>query len=148
MQTQMSALILLAALSGGTREATTYDNYKEAYRAGRSLQLPVLVILNPGADSDTSAVDVQMLRRTNHRRGLLANYAVAVIDTSTPEGQAAHKLFKSPQLPRVSVLDKQQKWQVYRSSLALAAEDWNLVLDKFQKGEPPVLRPAPAQCLT
>lgn len=138
MYTQMSALVLLAALSGGTREATVYDDYKQAYLAGRAEKLPVLVILNPGADESSPAVDLDSLRRTGHRRDLLGNYVVAVIDASTPEGQAVHKLFKSPPLPRVSVLDKEQKWQIYRSSQALSAEDWNLVLEEHRKGNPPV----------
>jgi len=147
MQTPLSALILLSALSGGTREATVYDDYKEAWRAGRAQSLPVLVILNPGDSRDAPSITVDSLRKATHRRELLANYVVAVIDTSTPQGQAVHKLFESPQLPRVSVLDKQQKWQIYRTSRQLSMEDWNLVLDKHQKGAVPP-RPAPAACHT
>ena len=147
MHSHLSALVLFAAFSGGTREATVYDSYKEAWRAGRAQNLPVLVVLNPGADSD-AAVDVEMLRQSGHRRSLLANYVIAVIDTSTPEGEVVHKLFESPALPRVSVLDKQQKWQIYRSSDALSAEDWNLVLEKYRTGVRPVARPAPKVCQT
>ena len=148
MHAQLSALVLLAALSGGTREATVYDDYKQAWRAARAQGLPVLVILNPGGDSDSPAVDVEFLRRTAHRRKLLGNYVVAVIDTSTERGEVVHKLFESPALPRISVLDKQQKWQIYRTSRDLSAEDWNIVLESNRKGDPPVLRRAPAQCLT
>jgi hypothetical protein len=148
MPTQLSALVLLAALSGGTRESTIYEDYKEAWRAGRAQNLPVLVILNPGADSEARLVDGELLLRTKHRRKLLEKYVVAVIDTSTTDGQAVHKLFQSPPLPRVSVLDKQQKWQVYRSSQELSAEDWNLVLEKHQKGEPPVVPVAAKPCRT
>src|SRR5437868_7750735 len=110
MQTEVSALVLLAALSGGTRETMIYENYKEAWRAGRAQNLPVLVILNPGTDAEARLVDGELLRRTKHRRKLLEKYVVAMIDTSTSDGQAVHKLFQSPPLPRVSVLDKQQKW--------------------------------------
>lgn len=148
MHAHLGALIVLAALSGGTREATIYDNYKQAWHAGRLQNLPVLVILNPGADSEPSPVDVEFLRRSSHRRKLLAKYVVAVIDTSTPEGQKVHKLFKSPALPGVSVLDRQQKWQIYRSEQPLSAEDWNLALEEHQKGDPPVLRRPASQCLT
>ena len=100
MPTQLSALVLLAALSGGTRESMIYEDYKEAWRAGRAQNLPVLVILNPGADSEASPVNGELLLRTKHRRKLLEKYVVAVIDTSTTEGQAAHKLFQSPALLR------------------------------------------------
>jgi hypothetical protein len=148
MPMQLSALILLAALSGGTRESMIYEDYKEAWRAGRAQNLPVLVILNPGADSEARPVNGELLLRTKHRRKLLEKYVVAVIDTSTTEGHAAHKLFQSPALPRVSVLDRQQKWQVYRTSQELSAEDWNLVLEKHQKGEPPVIRVAAKPCRT
>ena len=148
MHAHVSALVLFAAFSGGTREATVYDSYREAWRAGRAQNLPVLVVLNPGTDSETAAVDLNLLRQSGHRRNLLANYVLAVIDTSTPEGEAVHKLFQSPTLPRVSVLDKQQKWQLYRSSDALSAEDWNLLLEKYRTGVRPVARPAPAVCQT
>src|SRR5207302_3162326 len=148
MPTQLSALVLLAALSGGTRESMIYEDYKEAWRAGRAQNLPVLVILNPGADSETRPVEGELLLRTKHRRKLLEKYVVAVIDTSTTDGQAIHKLFQSPPLPRVSVLDKQQKWQVYRTSQELSAEDWNLVLEKHQKGDPPVVKVVAKPCRT
>lgn len=150
MHAHLSALVVLSALSGGTRESTIYDDYKQAYRAGRVQNLPVLVILNPGGEQEAAQVDVESLVRSSHRRKLLANYVVAVIDTSTPKGQTTHKLFESPALPRVSVLDREQKWQIYRSSKSLSAEDWNLVLEQHQNGEPPrppQPRPA-AQCLT
>jgi hypothetical protein len=144
----LSALVLFSALSGGTRESTIYDDYKQAWRAGRAQGLPVLVILNPGSEADSRSVDTDLLRRTGQRRELLGKYVVAVIDVSTRAGQAVHKRFQSPQLPRVSVLDKQQKWQVYRTSQSLSAEDWNLVLEKHQKGAPPASRPAPLLCKT
>jgi len=149
MHAQLSALVVLSALSGGTRESTIYDDYKQAWRAGRLQNLPVLVILNPAGDGESAPVDVDSLTKSSHRRRLLANYVVAVIDTSTPNGQTVHKLFESPALPRVSVLDREQKWQIYRSSQTHSAEDWNLVLEQHQKGNPPPPRPRPAaQCLT
>src|SRR4029453_13703364 len=98
MHTHVSALVLFAAFSGGTRESTVYDSYREAWRAGRAQNLPVLVVLNPGTDSDAAGVDVEALRQSGHRRNLLASYVLAVIDTSTPEGEAVHKLFQSPTL--------------------------------------------------
>ena len=150
MHAHLSALVVLSALSGGTRESTIYDDYKQAWRAGRMQNLPVLVILDPGGDDESSPVDVELLTSSSHGRKLLANYVVAVIDTSTAKGQTVHKLFQSPALPRVSVLDRQQKWQIYHSSEAHSAEDWNIVLEQHQKGNPPAPpqpRPA-AQCLT
>lgn len=148
MPTHLGALVLFAALSGGTRESTIYDNYKQAWQAGRAQNLPVLVILNPGEAAGAVAVDLEWLRRSRHRRDLMGNYVVAVIDASTPEGKTVHKLFNSAPLPRISVLDRQQKWQVYRTSKSLSAEDWNMVLESHKKGDPPPPRPKPAQCLT
>ena len=148
MHSHLSALVLLSALSGGTRESTVYDDYKQAWQAGRAQNLPVLVILNPASDADSPAIDFDSLRRTGHRRDLLGKYVVAVIDASTLQGQAVRKLFGSPALPRVSVLDRAQKWQVYRTSQSLSAEDWNIVLETHQKGNPPAARPKPAACRT
>ena len=148
MHAHLSALVLLSALSGGTRASTVYDDYKQAYQAGRAQNLPVLVILNPSSDADSQSIDLDYLKRTGHRRELLGKYVVAVIDASTPQGQAVRKSFGSPALPRVSVLDRQQKWQVYRTSQELTAEDWNLVLETYQKGNPPAVVAKPAACRT
>jgi len=148
MHTHLGALVLLSALSGGTRESTVYDDYRQAWQAGRAQNLPVLVILNPSSDADSPSIDVDSLRRTGHRRDLLGKYVVAVIDTSTPQGKTVRKLFGSQALPRVSVLDRQQKWQVYKTSQALSAEDWNLVLETYQKGNPPAVVAKPAACRT
>ena len=148
MSSQLSALILLSALSGGTRESTVYDDYRQAWQAGRAQKLPVLVILNPSSDADSPSIDVDSLKRTGHRRELLGKYVVAVIDGSTPQGREVRKLFGSPTLPRVSVLDRQQKWQVYRTSKELSPEDWNLVLETYQKGNPPAVAVKTATCRT
>lgn len=148
MHAHLSALVLLSALSGGTRESTVYDNYKQAWQAGRAQKLPVLVILNPSTETDSPAIDFDSLRRTGHRRDLLGKYVVAVIDASTPQGKEVRKLFGSPSLPRVSVLDREQKWQVYRTSQSLSAEDWNIVLETHQKGNAPAVAAKPAACRT
>jgi hypothetical protein len=148
MSTQLGALVLFAALNGGTLESTVYDDYRQAWQSGRTRGLPLLVILNPGEVAGSPPVDIEWLRRSSHRRELLKNFVVVVIDASTPEGKKVHKQFGSAALPRVSVIDRQQKWQVYRTSQLLSAEDWNMVLEKHKKGDPPPPRPKPAQCLT
>lgn len=144
MLSAVGTLVLWTALSGSpTGDAPVYGDYKEAWQAAQSANRPVLVILNPGVEADAPQVQLDEIRRSAHRRELLDNYVVAVIDTSTPEGQQVHKLFNSPKLPRVSVIDKQQKWQIYRTSQPLTAEDWNLVLAKYRTGQlPAVPRPS------
>ncbi|MGQ0637080.1 MAG: hypothetical protein ACT4QC_20920 [Planctomycetaceae bacterium] len=143
MHCPFGTLLLWAALNGSpTTDATVYDDYKQAYLAAKSTNRPILLVINPGSDSDLQPHDLDVLRRSGHRRELLGNYVVAVIDASTSDGQSVHKLFGSPPLPRVSVIDKQQKWQIFRSSQAFTPEDWNVVLEKYQAGEsPPVAAP-------
>lgn len=141
MNLQVGVLCLCAALSGGTRESTIYTDYREAWNAARAEGLPLLVIINPKHEEGAAAVDLDLVTRTRHRRELLASYVVAVIDSSTEQGERVHRLFKSPPLPRVSVIDREQKWQLYRTSSRLTAEDWNLVLEGYQKG---VVPPPPA----
>ena len=148
MTAQLSAFVLFAALSGGTLESTVYENYNQAWHVARAQNRPVLVILNPGEDSDASAVNVDWLKRSQHRREILKDYVVCVVDTSTPEGKTVQKKFNAASLPKISVLDRQQKWQIYQSSKELSAEDWNMLLETHRKGNPPPPRPKPAQCLT
>jgi len=72
---------------------------------------------------------------------------VAVIDTSTEKGERVWKQFGSAPLPRVSVIDKNQKLQIHRASAPLVAEDWNLLLEKHRAGlyvpPPPVVVSGP-----
>jgi hypothetical protein len=142
---QIGLFCLCAALSGGTRESTVYHDYKEAWTAARAEGVPLLVIINPGPGQGAAPVDLAVVNGSRHRRELLSKYVVAVIDASTDQGERVHRLFKSPQLPRVSVIDRQQKWQIYRTSAALSPEDWNLVLEGFQTGVAPP-PPAPTGC--
>jgi hypothetical protein len=146
MSSQLGILMVAAALSGTPADAEIYGSYKDAYLAGKAANRPVLVIINPGTDAASAPVDVDALRRAAHRRELLNDYVVAVIDASTPEGQTVHKLFGAPPLPRVSVIDKEQKWQIYRTSRSLTAEDWNIVLAKYRKGQAPAVAKPACNC--
>lgn len=150
MTSQFGTFLLFAALAANPATTSTegaadasavkpqvYGSYNEAYDAAKASNRPVLVILNPGSDSETRPVDIEALHQSEHRRNLLVNYVIAVIDTSTPDGQKVHKLFESPALPRVSVIDKQQKWQIYRTSRSLSLEDWNVVLSTYRLGAAP-----------
>lgn len=141
MSVQLGVLCLCAALSGGTRESTIYHDYKEAWTAAREEGVPLLVIINPGSGQGSAPIDIEQLTRAQHRRELLARYVVVVIDASTDHGARVHRLFKSPPLPRVSVIDREQKWQIYRTSAAMSLEDWNVLLEGYQKGVAP---PPPA----
>lgn len=140
--------LLSAALVGPTptNDFGFYADYKPAYEAAKADHRPLLVIINPGTDSDEPSLDIDALRRSGHRRELLEKYVVTVIDASTPAGQEIHKKFGSPALPRVSVIDKAQKWQIYRTSKSLSAEDWNLVLEKYQTGKAPAAPKPPCNC--
>lgn len=146
MTCQLALLLLIASRETDGKLPHVFDNYKQGYQTARVGQKPVLVVLNPGAESDAPRVDLEMLQRSKHRRDLLQKFVVVVIDTSTPEGEKVHKLFQSPQLPRISILDKQQKFQIFRTSRSLDPEDWNITLEKYQQGKVPAV-PA-AQCLT
>jgi hypothetical protein len=145
---QFGVLVLWTALGATpSGDAECFSDYKQAYLAAQAANRPLLVILNPGSEADVAPLDVDALRRSGHRRKLLGDYVVAVIDASTPAGQTAHKLFGSPALPRVSVIDKQQKWQIYRTSQALTPESWNLVLEKYRTGQAPAAAAPTCSCM-
>jgi hypothetical protein len=112
---------------------THFTNYTEAYREAQRGKKPLLVILNPAEEA--TAVKVDDVRKTQQRRELLEKFVVVVIDTSTPHGETINKLFDQKSLPHVSVIDRDQQWQVFRTSKKLQGEDWNRVLETFQNGE-------------
>ncbi|MFM9965954.1 MAG: hypothetical protein ACKV2Q_32635 [Planctomycetaceae bacterium] len=116
-----------------TSSPTHFTNYTEAYREAQREKKPLLVILNP--PEETVAVKVEDVRKTQQRRELLAKFVIVVIDTSTEHGETVNKLFNEKTLPHVSVIDRDQQWQVFRTSKKLQGEDWNRVLETFQNGE-------------
>lgn len=117
------------------RPLTHFDNYTEAYRIAQQTKKPLLVILNPGDVTSTERVLVEDVRKTQHRRKLLEKFVVVVIDTSTEHGATIHKLFDHKPLPHVAVIDRDQKWQVFRTSRKLQGEDWTRILETFQNGD-------------
>ena len=134
MNAPVALLCLAAALAGGPSEQTIHTDYGTAWKEAQQRQLPLLVVLNPGPDSTGSRVEHELLTRSQHRRELLTNYIVAVIDTSSEKGERVWKQFGSAPLPRVAVIDKNLKVQIHRASAPLVAEDWNLLLEKYRAG--------------
>lgn len=149
--------ILVLALTGPTEiqdavhvaGPATYASYTQAWDAAHDAERPLLVILNPAGDG---AINDQELRADSQLQPLLDEYVVAVIDTTTDHGKKVHELFGSAPLPRVVVIDKQQKKQLYQSSNSLSHDQLASVLEKHKTGvfAPPVLqwtaKPANSGC--
>ena len=137
------ALVLLMEPAIGLAPSTVaelktpqqFQNYTAAYRAAQREKKPLLVILNPGRESDTVPVHLDDVRKTDQRRKLLDRYVLVEIDASTPHGETIHKLFDNKSLPHVAVIDRDQKWQVFRSNRTLQGNDWTRILETFQNGD-------------
>ena len=137
------ALVLLMEPAIGLAPSTVvelktpqqFQNYTAAYRAAQREKKPLLVILNPGRESDTVPVHLDDVRKTEQRRKLLDRYVLVEIDASTPHGETIHKLFDNKSLPHVAVIDRDQKWQVFRSNRTLQGNDWTRILETFQNGD-------------
>ena len=137
----LALLALLDPSAGTTARAASvnspsqFTEYAPAYREAQRSKKPLLVILNPGEKSSVKLVSLSDVSKTDRRRELLERYVVVVIDTSTEEGTVAHRLFDQKPLPHVSVIDRDQKVQTFRTSRALQGEDWNKILETFQTGD-------------
>jgi hypothetical protein len=123
--------------------AATYNSYTQAYHAAQKARLPLIVILNPGRNAQTSLISMEDVQKTRERRNLLQNYVVAVVDTTTAHGQKVYALFGSPQLPMVSVIDNQQATQVYQTSSTLYGQMWDQILTSYVNASP-AAAPMPA----
>ncbi len=131
--------MLLVGL-GANNEAVTkpespehFTSYTKAYHAAQETKLPMLVVLNPGKDVEDS-VEFESISKTKKRRELLKNYVVCVLDTETAHGKKCKELFKAEQLPKVVVIDKNQKSQVFRSSEEMYGQLWTDLLTQFKDG--------------
>jgi hypothetical protein len=91
-------------------------------------------VLNPPADEVSAgpAIDVAALRQDADISRVLGNYVVAEIDTGTEHGRKVHELFGSKALPRIVVIDANQKWQVYRTSEHLEKGALKNVLETYR----------------
>jgi hypothetical protein len=147
----------VAAQAASNASPTHFTDYAPAYQEAQRTKKPLLVILNPGektekttavsattaAGSSTAsesatvvAVKIDDVRKTQQRRELLdQKYVVVVIDASTKQGEVTHRLFNNRPLPHVSVIDRDQKLQAFRTSRKLQGDDWNKILETFQTGD-------------
>ena len=135
-----SAAIAAAAATGDVqaREADiasyVVTDYAEGWKIAKEERLPILVVLNPG-QSNERRVDMQIVRGSRHRRKLLRRYVVVEVDCSTVAGADVAKRFNATTLPAVSVIDRDQKYTLAKTSEELAAEDWNMLLEKHRTGD-------------
>jgi hypothetical protein len=126
-------------------EVTHFTSYTTAHEVAGKLDKPLLVILNPPAGSEREPILIEDVRKTRQRRELLENYVVAVLDTSTPHGEVCYDLFKRPELPRVVVIDRDQKYQIFKTSEELYGQLWTTILEKYQEGALLAARPVSYQ---
>lgn len=142
----LSSLTLLLTLGAGigvgaapeqvtTPAVSHFTSYTQGYREAQRTKKPLLLVLNPGADAGQAPLQLADVQKTEHRRKLLDNYVVVVVDTTTKHGAKVHELFESKPLPHVSVIDRDQKWQVFRTSRQLQGDHWNRILETFQTGD-------------
>ena len=132
-------LVLGGLLVGANTDSTgeTFESYTKAYHAAAEVKRPLLVVLNPPAEQVAAgnAVSIDRLREDEEIEKLLENYVVAEIDTGTEHGKKVHELFGNKPLPRVVVIDNDQKLQIYRTSDHLALDKFRDVLETYQDGE-------------
>ena len=140
LHSRRSAFAVLAALVAvtGARSAQaapgTLDNYTAAYRVAGEVHKPMLVVLN--GDTQSKEVDVEELSSDNQLASAMGDYVVAEIDTTTKHGQKVLKLFNSPTLPHLVVIDDAQKKQLFKTSRALSAPELAKVLNDYKDGPP------------
>ena len=142
----LTASVLLAVAGLVPAEAARplqFDDYGSAYRAATKTGRPLLVILNPADESGKTPISLEDVQRTRQRRQLLDDYVVCTVDTSSEAGRKTHQLFGSKQLPRVVVIDKQQKYQIFQTSESLYGQRWTEILETYRKGEPPPVKITP-----
>jgi len=136
MHWSMTLLLLTAVPADQVQPFPHFNNYKDGYNAARDRQAPLLVILNPSTESEKDLIQLDAIQKTQVRRELLKSYVVVTIDTSSKRGQTVHKQFGSKPLPRVIVIDRNQEWQIYRTSEPVYGQLWTEILETFKTGDP------------
>jgi len=125
-----------------------FSNYHLAHDMAREHRKPLLIIMNPGPQSQDGALTLEKLRQTRERRRLLKDYVVVVIDTSTRHGKIVHKAYKRPKLPYVVVLGKRQRYQIFTTGEKLYGQRWTEILKTYRDGVRVAPKRAAAFCST
>lgn len=112
-----------------------YENYHQGLRAAEKAGKPMLVILNPGPQTVSTAVTLEGVRKTRERRALLKNYVVVVINAASSHGRVVHRAYGRPKLPHVVILDKRQQYQIFTTSESLYGQRWTEILQTYRRGE-------------
>lgn len=113
-----------------------FQNYHRGLQAAKETSKPLIVIMNPGAQWNEESVSIVSLRKTRERRGLLKDYVVVIIDTTTPHGRIVHDAYGKPKLPHVAILGKQQRYLIFTTSNQLYGQRWTEILTTYRKGAP------------
>lgn len=139
----LGSLFLAAGLFLGADAAASdaanlanFSSYRDAWHAAKDEHRPMLVVLNPAeGDAKAEAVKVAELRKDEALGEVLNKYVVAEIDTSTEQGRKVLEVFKSPTLPRIIVIDNQQKNQVFATSAKVTNSRLKSVLETYKDGK-------------
>lgn len=134
MSISLPLLLLTGMAVGEAKIPSHYDNYTDGYKAAQKTGQPLLVILNPGGESAKKPITLESVRKSKTCCDWLESYVVVIVDTDTKKGGVIHTLFGARPLPYVSVIDKKQKFQIYKTSNTLQLSDWDRVLKTYRKG--------------
>lgn len=130
------ALALMAGIPGDANlNLSKFDSYRDGYYSAQKTKQPLLLIINPGSGSEEKPIALEDIAKTQARRELLKNYVVVMVDASTEQGKVVHRQFDNLPLPRVVVIDRDQEWQIYRTSEQMYGELWTRVLETFKEGD-------------
>lgn len=131
------ALAMLVSMAAGEQPQNQFfDSYTKGYKAAQSADKPMLVILQPTAEEDASAVSRDLLEKSRQRRELLGKYVVVAVNTTTEHGKKVDALFGANGTPRVVIIDRDQQWQIYQSGqLPADGTEWTDLLTHYQHGQ-------------
>lgn len=119
-----------------TAPVVIFENYAKGYETAGQTHKPMLVVLNPPAseDSQRGPIPLEDLRHDEKIGALLDKYVVVVVDTGTDHGKKVHEVFGSKPLPYLTVIDENQKKQVFRTSHEVNKTQLEKLLETYQYG--------------
>lgn len=131
-------IVLSAGLAApqATLTPLQFNSYTKAYHAAVDIHKPMLVIINPAAAENATAVTLEQLQADATIGPVLDSYVVAIVDASSEHGQEVHRRFESPALPFAAVIDERQDKQVYRSAAPVSVSNLQTVVPQYKDGVP------------
>jgi len=130
----MASVVAACALLPSESELRWIDDYGAALEASRTLQKPLLIVIDDSSHSE-SQFQHAGVTQGEENADLLEEYVLCRVDVTTDYGKRVADVFKVEQYPFAAITDKVGEKIVYRKNGQLDEAGWVAALENHKPKE-------------